>query len=976
MQLDRDILNNALKSNRNFHFLLWCAAIVVLCISPFTVTTGQAQVFGGNPPSMRWKKINTDTVRVIFPAEMDAQAQRVANTVHYLNRNHRQSIGQKQKKIDIVLQNQPVISNGYVGMAPFRSEFYLNPPQNNFDLGSNWLDLLSIHEYRHALQFMNTRRGLTNIAYFLTGELGWGYFSQLSIPNWFWEGDAIVIETELTAQGRGRIPAFYNGYKSLAFTDQIYNYQKARNGSLRDYVPSHYDLGFLLCNYGTATYGGEMWKYVLEDASGYKGIIYPFSGAVKRQTGMGTKAFYGKAIDYYRSAWAEQSGLSDQSQLVNQAHNKRVFTRYEYPVRLENGDILVYKASFDRIGGFYQMDNSGKEKLIRNQGRVLDNYFSYEAGKIVWAELGQDARWAWKTYSNIVVYDMQTETRKRINHAKRYFSPDITRDGRRIVVFEVTPELTYSLNIISADNGALEKQIENPNNYYFSYPKWSLDEKHILVLARDEAGRTALVKIDVSSGNLEQLLPFTNYQLGIPAENSRYIFISASFSGVDNIFALEKSSGRFYRVTNGNLGSYQAFASEENDSILFSRFSSSGNDIREMNLDPNDWKEYDPQRFNDITDLDFRNFDGKGNDITDDIPGRRFETSRYAKASKLINIHSWGLYFEDPNYEWAIRSNNILNTLNMNLGVRYNRNDEAFTYFFNAEYGQYFPVFFASASTGKRSVPVQLVDENNNPVGIANLSWWESIIRPGVTVPFNLSSGLYTRQINVLGNYSHTNVQFTNQSRELIQNLENFSYNSVTGGLSFLNRRIKARQNIFAKYSQYINFSYDRLIDGERVDQLFFDSELTFPGLMPNHNMVFQAAIQQEDPEKFPRFGDNFFYARGYNRPLYDLIYKIGTNYHLPLMYPDWGVWGMAYLYRIRANLFFDYSRSHFTPAGTLAETIQLYNSAGLELILDARLLNLYDFTFGFRYSYLLNQDPVQSDISNVFEFFIPVMRF
>ena len=40
------------------------------------------QRFGGTPPSVKWKQINTDTARVIFPAVLDSQAQRVASLVH------------------------------------------------------------------------------------------------------------------------------------------------------------------------------------------------------------------------------------------------------------------------------------------------------------------------------------------------------------------------------------------------------------------------------------------------------------------------------------------------------------------------------------------------------------------------------------------------------------------------------------------------------------------------------------------------------------------------------------------------------------------------------------------------------------------------------------------------------------------------------------------------------------------------------
>jgi hypothetical protein len=94
------------------------------------------------------------------------------------------------------------------------------------------------------------------------------------------------------------------------------------------------------------------------------------------------------------------------------------------------------------------------------------------------------------------------------------------------------------------------------------------------------------------------------------------------------------------------------------------------------------------------------------------------------------------------------------------------------------------------------------------------------------------------------------------------------------------------------------------------------------------------------------------------------------------LAYPDWGLWGIFYLYRIRANVFFDYSRAHLTNDATNTESIQLYNSAGAELIIDSRLLNYFEMTFGFRYSYLLNDDQWENDLKHSFEFFIPLLRF
>ena len=104
---------------------------------------------------------------------MEKQAQQVASIVYALNRNTVPTIGSVKKKVNIVFQNQTTISNGYVGLAPFRSEFQLTPEQNSFDLGSlPWHQQLAIHEYRHVEQYNNFRVGLSKAFYYIFGESG------------------------------------------------------------------------------------------------------------------------------------------------------------------------------------------------------------------------------------------------------------------------------------------------------------------------------------------------------------------------------------------------------------------------------------------------------------------------------------------------------------------------------------------------------------------------------------------------------------------------------------------------------------------------------------------------------------------------------------------------------------------------------------------------------------------------------------
>src|SRR3954449_9404437 len=85
----------------------------------FISAISDAQQFGGNPSSIKWRQINTDTARVVFPAGLEAAGERVASIVHDLQKNHVATMGRHLRKINIVLQNQTTISNAYVGLGPF-----------------------------------------------------------------------------------------------------------------------------------------------------------------------------------------------------------------------------------------------------------------------------------------------------------------------------------------------------------------------------------------------------------------------------------------------------------------------------------------------------------------------------------------------------------------------------------------------------------------------------------------------------------------------------------------------------------------------------------------------------------------------------------------------------------------------------------------------------------------------------------------
>ena len=239
--------------------------LLLFFVLPFLST---AQNFGGNPSSIKWMQVNTARSRVIFPKGLDSQANRISNVAALLDSVTLYSIGNKIRKWNIVLLNQTTEANAFVRLAPVMSELYMVPPQNNFANGSlRWDDNLIIHEDRHMQQFSNFNNGLTKVFSFLLGQEGQLLANGISIPNYFFEGDAVWQETLVSAQGRGRMPWFYNGLKSLWLGKKNYSWMKLRSGSLLHYTPDHYELGYPLVAYGYEKYGEDFWRKVTGDAA-------------------------------------------------------------------------------------------------------------------------------------------------------------------------------------------------------------------------------------------------------------------------------------------------------------------------------------------------------------------------------------------------------------------------------------------------------------------------------------------------------------------------------------------------------------------------------------------------------------------------------------------------------------------------------------------------------------------------------------
>lgn len=912
-----------------------------------------AQQFGGNPPRLKWQQINTDTARIIFPAGMAGQGRRVANMVHYLNRNTRSSIGNREKKVSIVLQNQPMLSNGYVQLGPFRSEFYLAPSPSSYDLGAlNWVDQLTLHEYRHVLQNMNFRQGVSKVAGILFGELGQAAITNVAVPNWFWEGDAVVMETALSTQGRGRLPAFFDGFRALTLENKRYNYMKIRNGSYKDFIPDHYPLGYLLSTYGREHHGQTFWKGVTTDAVRYRSVFYPFSRSLKRNTGHNIRGFYNAMIQEYGATWKAYAARPDTTAASLFRGARRSVVNYKYIYPAGPGSWIVSKDGYAHVPGIYLTDSSGREQLLVRPGLGFDDFFSYRNGRIAWAASRYDVRWKWKEYTVIRVYDRHTGKTATVSARGRYFSPDISQDGQQLLAAVSSAEMNYSVQLLQSGTGNVIKSWSHPDNWYYTYPRFTPADDAFISAVRNTQGQMALIRQSFSNSEPEILVPFGDAVMGAPSISGDTVYFTAGYKDVNNVYALTLADKKLYAVTDRGNSALHMAVNPGTGKLLFSEFNVEGYTLYQAPLQPTSWK---PAAAKAAHSSWLRPEFHEGGNVLSKVPSDSLQVKKYPQAYRLFNFHSWVPSYDDPEYSLTLISENILNTASTRIGYTYNRNEGSSNIGASFLFGGWFPYI----STGiDYTMDRSMLSSSRQRLYWNQLNW-----HVGLTIPLNLSSGMYSRSLS-LGTRFNVEKRYPNgQFKFVVDEPRYFSHSLV-----FSNQRIKARQNIFTHFGQYLQLQYNQSVGQYYARQFYGRFDLYLPGLARNHSLVLQSALRWKDASSSYGYTDNFVYARGYNTPYYDAIYKLGANYHLPLFYPDWGFAHALYIMRVRANIFYDYSLAHEQRVSK----DRRYTSAGTEVFLDTKLWNTLPFSFGVRFSHLFDQDP-EDNVRNKVDFIIPI---
>jgi hypothetical protein len=943
------------------------------------VTFSHAQtVLENNPPSVKWRQISTPNFKVLYPPGFDDRAQRVANSLERVRDAGAQSLGSRPRRMTFIMQNRSSLSNGFVSIIPRRSEFYTMPTQDYNFVGTNdWLEMLTAHEYRHVVQYQHATRGFNKAIYYLFGSISLAGMAQAAAPPWFWEGDAVVTETAITPSGRGKIPEFGLLMRTNFLTGRTFNYHKQVLGSYKHRIPNEYVLGFHMVSYlRRKTNDPDIWGRITARSWSVPFIPFAFSNAIKKETGMYVTDLYKEMAREWTAEWKRQLEQIQLSPFVRvNLRRSKAYTDYAYPQPLPEGGVLAMKRGIGDIERFVILKN-GEEKVF-TPGLVNDAAMLSASGNIlVWNEYGLDPRWLVRNYSQIKALDLATGRKFRVGPKRsRYSSAAVAPGGDRIVTIETDLSYQTSIVVLSTVNGRVLKRFPNEENAFYSMPRWSNDGKTIAVLKTVDDGKTVSL-IDYESGSQRDVLPVSHENIGHPVLHDHYLLFNTPGRGIDNIHALDLTTGKRYEVTSSQLGAYNPSVSADGTTIYYNDQTRDGLDVVSIPFNPATWRPYVQKQS--TNPLYSHLVEQEGNpDVFKDLPDTQYPVAPYRKLSGIINPYNWGLSIDNDLREPSVGvlSRDILSTTTIGLGYYYDISERTSSLRGQISYQGLFPIIDVSASYSNRSVDEgsatfydTLVDPVASERRNVKFKWKEKNVEAGLRVPLITTTSKYHGSITIGNSVGLTQVtDFENNidgGGRLIPRGDRLTYffrDYVDNGELIYNRFSLVAYRLLKRSARDINSRWGQQLEIDYFDTPFggdFDGRqftvlgiLYFPGFAKHHSIWGYGAYQHTKLENVQQnyvFRNQAPGPRGLTLSRFQQFYSASVNYTMPLWYPDIAVGPILNIQRLRTTLFLDYGFGE----SKLFQSSQEYLSTGAEAKVDINIMRFRpQFDIGVRFS-------------------------
>lgn len=917
----------------NILFLLLCfstafAEVIDAPVNPID--------FQQNPSSIDWRKIDTEHFELIFPAQVTEDAQRVAHLLEKVYPFVSRTQEVLPPKISLVLQNQSTMSNGFVTLAPRRSEWYMTPAVDPELSNTEWLKTLAVHEFRHVVQFERGRTGFTKAFEFLLGQVGHALGLGLSAPPWWYEGDAVGTETALTKGGRGRLPLFERDLRTLLLSGKKFSYDKAHMGSFEDWVPNHYVYGYFYTSYikniqGPYSVGRLM--YHSAQNSWNPLTFYNTMDATYRKD---FEDFYQDVITDLVSHWKEKLDQLKPTPYEVQSPKKiHGWTNYYYPQTTSDGKIVALRGGLSFISQFVLIDGKKEEVLFTPAPLINEYFFRVRKNRMAYLESELDPRWGYREFQRLRVFDIRKKKHILDKSHTKYRLAVLDHSAEYVAAVEWDANQNQSIVILDKKG---KVRVRRP--YYkkrvITSLDW-LDDNELVLVVKDRDDEKMIRSFRVDTGNDLRLYGPVDANLGSVTVSGGHVLVESPESGIDNIFLLEGSHLR--QLTSALFGAYSPVIS--NGKLIYSDYTVNGMQIVSKNLP---WEE--EQKSSDSFVPVYEKFAvAEGREKLDLTQGADFKVDRYSQLKNAVNLHSWIILAPplSPTITVSAFSRDVLNKLSLSAGADYNINERTTTGFVSAAWSHLYPVFDLRAAYGGRRQDVKIGGKKYEN------KWEEGTAEAGVQIPWVKYMGRFTQAftLRAFGRVIKVTNKLTKDASivsdgALFSPGAEFQYNLLS---RMARRDLLPRLGV--SVSGVSQEGKDITGNGMKGSLQSVDGRFYLPGLFLHHSFNHQLAYERQRNNAY-EYASMIFYPRGTRSVFLQEFTKYSGNYALPLAYPDWNLSRYLYFKRLSMNLFYDRLDGRYGSFNYRA------SSLGWELLLDTNFFRIaLPLSWGIRGSYV-----------------------
>ena len=922
----------------NDEILKHCLKLYILFLFFSSNILAQYYDTGQDPASIKWMQIKTRKFTVIYPESYGIEGVKFAKSLDDSYTKLTSLYSVSKIHIPVLIHNYTTYSNGYVAWAPKRVEIYPTPDPDG--IPEDPIEQLTTHELTHVLQMVSLNKGFSKVMSVFTGEQFTGAISVL-LPVWFMEGDAVFAESLLSPSGRGRVPAFQKEIKSVTLDNQkMFSYDKILSGSLKDFVPDHYQYGYQMIAWSFTRYGPQLWNKTLDFTAKNPFTVNPVNLSLEKNAGITKAKLFSETFDSLRTIWQrEELIVNPINYKALNPSKKREYVNYYSPLEAGKDSVIAIKTSFGRSPEFVLIDlRDRSEKRIHIPGNIYPYFISGSKDKIVWVENQPDPRWENRTYSVIKIMDFHRKVTRQLSFKSRYLAASISADSRFIAAVENTISNKNSLIILNAINGDVLNKIQVPGNVYPQRPQWSQSGSDISIVFLSDKGE-GIMAYSLKNNTWDTLINPRRDDLQSAFLRNDSLFFVSSTSGTDNIYILTPDK-RIVRLTNSKYGAYDPCLVSGN--VFFSEYTSSGYNICEVSI-----KNSEAYSGNTVKDPSFliNRFDTIKIKSADQSLND-YKPEPYRKLGHLFNFHSWMPFYADIDKIQSdptsvrpgltLMSQNQLSTVISTIGYEYAA-DKTNQIVAKVTLAGWLPVIESQLDWGGNAEISTMGSRVNNP----------ATIQPGlhftntISLPLTFSYGRFSQYIRPA-----LSAEFANNYIYIREN-KTYDYGQtlISGRLYFNNYSLSAIRDIYPGWAQVLDYTYtyapfDKNIYGS-ISTL--KTAFYFPGLIANHSIRIRYETESQNTQMLIYY-NRASLPRSYNNIIPEKINFLSADYAMPLVYPDLNIPGLIFIQRIRSSFFYDYalaSKNHYIDINEFHNYSETFRSFGAELMADFYLLRI-----------------------------------